>query len=77
MPSEPNTGPDGSVMRSRRRDNRRLHYNQRVPLLSPFLYSSEKLCIVEIIVEEEGGVSRERGLESRLLIKWSKQRKWS
>ena len=77
MPSEPNTGPDGSVMRSRKRDNRRLHYNQRVPLLSPFLYLSEKLCIVEIIVEEEGGVSRERGLESRLSIKWSKQRKWS
>ena len=36
-----------------------------------------KLCVVEIIVEEEGGVRRERGLESRLLIKWSKQEKWS
>ena len=73
MPSEPKTGPDGwgkervCVMRCRSRDDRRLHYNQRAPLLSPVLYSSEKLCIVEIIIEEEGGVSKERGLESRLL----------
>ena len=70
MPSEPNTGDE----EQEKRQSKAALQLESTAFVAFLVF---KLCVVEIIVEEEGGVRRERGLESRLLIKWSKQEKWS